>query len=156
MIFTEHMLQKINYEDDTFYLLLMLKRMHDGLKLDIDPEYFLDKVVDDIFFADEVISTLYSNLRRSSILRKAEYIRNIHRVKRLMVDLIDNIVHHRIPLSNNIAEFLDSLKNIVEIHRRDIRDIRKYLASVEDETTDDELMVSERELKFLFSKNDEK
>ena len=150
------MLQRINYEDDTFYLLLMLKRLHDGLKLDIDPEYFLDKVVDDIYFVDEVISTLYSNLRRSSIIRKVEYIRSIHRVKKLMVDLIESIVNNKIPLSNNIAEFLESLKNIGEIHRRDIRDIRKYLLTVEDESTEDDLMVSEKELKFLFSKNNDK
>ena len=150
------MLQKINYEDDAFYLLLMAKRLHDGLKLDIDPEHFLDKIIDDIFFIDEVIGELYNSLRQSSLIHKPQYMRCIQRVKKILVDLIDDIIMRRVPMANYTDEFKENLTNIVEIHRRDVLEIRSFLSNFADETAENEQIVSDKELRFLFTNSEDK
>jgi len=42
------MTRKINYEDDIFSLALQVRCLQDMLKLEIDPEFFRERVLGDI------------------------------------------------------------------------------------------------------------
>ena len=145
------MVRKINYEDDIFYLLLFLKRLHEGVKLDIDPEFFLDRVVDDIFFIDETVAELYRSISQSSLINKDQYLRDIQRVKKLMVERIEDILSRRAPLSGSLENFMQSFGDLCGTHRRDILDIKSILAGLSGESDEEEQMVSEKEIKLLLS-----
>ena len=149
------MARKINYGDDIFYLLLFLKRLHDGVKLDIDPEFFLDRVVDDIFFVDETVGQLYRSIKQSSLINKDQHLRDIQRIKKVMVDLLDDIVRHRAPLSDSLENFMGSFRDMGNLNRRDVLEIRSILASLTGESDEGEQMVSEKEIKLLLSNKEE-
>jgi hypothetical protein len=64
------MTTKIHYDDNIFYLDSMVKTVKSGLSLDIDPEYFIDKVIEDILFLDSALLRTFASLKANFYLIK--------------------------------------------------------------------------------------
>ena len=56
---------KVHYEDNLFFLHSILRTLESGLRLDIDPEYFKDKILEDIFFIDASLMRTFSALKEN-------------------------------------------------------------------------------------------
>lgn len=54
--------KQINFEDNIFILEMRIRIIHDTIILGADPELFLEKTLDDIFFTDDILRTLLENL----------------------------------------------------------------------------------------------
>ena len=60
--------KRINFEDDIFLLMIRIRMIRDIVTLDADPELFLEKTLDDIFFVDQTLKTLLGDLERHNHL----------------------------------------------------------------------------------------
>ena len=60
--------KRINFEDDIFLLMIRIRMIRDIITLDADPELFLERTLDDIFFIDQTLKTLLGDLERHSHL----------------------------------------------------------------------------------------
>ncbi len=150
------MTRKINYEDDIFSLALQVRCLQDILKLEIDPEFFRERVLGDIAWADVMIGKVYQSLVASSLfVKRQEHLREIQKLKRAFIEAIDGLIAKRVPFGQHVADSGDHLRAIRDVHEKDIADIRELLAGRAQGAPEEEHMVSAEELKFLMTASDE-
>ncbi|MDR2589316.1 MAG: hypothetical protein LBC67_07810 [Spirochaetales bacterium] len=90
------MATKIHYEDNIFYAESLLKTVKNGLLLEIDPEYFRDRLKEDILFAGSILDCMYSSLKSNSrLIKKNDYFRGLLRAKRNLAALLDDIIANK-------------------------------------------------------------
>ncbi len=150
------MTRKINYEDDIFSLALQVRCLQDILKLEIDPEFFRERVLGDISWADAMIAKVYQSLVASSLfVKRQEHLREIQKLKRAFVETIDSLLSRRVPFAQHVVDSTESLQAIRDAHEKDIGDIRELLTGRGQGAMEEEQVVSAEELKFLMTASDE-
>ncbi|NOY09109.1 MAG: hypothetical protein GXP33_09740 [Spirochaetes bacterium] len=150
------MTKQINYEDDIFFLLLILRRLSDGLKLTVDSEIFSAKIVDDILFIDEAVDKVYDLLKNSpSLIKKEENLRNIRKVKKLFIELLDDIIRKKVPMAYYFTDILDNLIRIQKKHSETDADIDGQLLKIAGKLQEGRQIVSEEEFRFLLSDDED-
>jgi hypothetical protein len=150
------MTRKINYEDDIFSLALQVRCLQDILKLEIDPEFFRERILGDIAWADGMIGRVYQSLVASSLfVKRQEHLREIQKLKKAFVDAIEGLVARRVPFAQHLTDSSERLREIRDAHEKDIVDIREMLAGRGQGAPEEEHMVSAEELKFLMTAPDE-
>lgn len=148
------MTQYIHYEANIFMLNDMLKHLKKILKIDIDNDYFLEKIKSDILFADGKLADLYESLKDSTLqLDKAQYFRHLYKTKSLFLEIIESILSNSTGRSLDFTDFHDRLKAAVLEQQFEYDDIRKILAKTDEDEPDSD-QISQEELMFLMS-NDE-
>ncbi len=148
------MTKKINYEDDIFTLSLLVRTLRDVLKLEIDPEFFKDRVVADIAFLDSAINRVYQSLAAGPFfLKRSDYLKAMQRLKRTFADLMDDISARRVPFAECLAGMEERCRGLSEAHSRDVLEIRSALS--QSGGMEKEHMVSEDEFKILLSPQEE-
>ncbi|MCL2832335.1 MAG: hypothetical protein FWD78_04120 [Treponema sp.] len=67
-----------NYRDNIYLLLGRIKLIRDTLTLDMDPEIFFTKSIDDIEFIDQILGLLLKKLReKSQLIDREELFNNL-------------------------------------------------------------------------------
>lgn len=146
---------RVNYEDNLFYLHSLIKGIRGGFQLELDDDFFRDKVVEDIFFVDRTLQQIYETLRVNSyLINRRNHLRDLMRVKRAFTDLLGDIVDSRLPWSSSVAPFFDKLAAKRDDHVRDITDIQGIMEGPvpEEEPRD---VVSQDEYRFLFETSED-
>jgi len=149
------MATKVNYDDNLFYVHSLIKGLRGGLQLELDVDYFRDKVVEDIFFIDRTLQQIYEALRVNSyLINRRDHLRELMRVKRGLADLLGAVLDGSLPWSANLSGFTDKLTGARDHHVRDITDIQGLMegATPVDEPQD---VVSQDEYRFLFESGSE-
>ena len=150
------MTKRINYEDDIFFLLLLLRRLREGLKLKIDMEYFGSKIVDDIVFIDEKIEVILNLLKAHSLLLKEEeYLLDLRKLENLFIDFLNDLRDKNFPGSYYFSDLLTGFEKIQAKHEEFLESIKIMLREIENREADAEQIVSEEEFKFLLSNGTE-
>ena len=150
------MTRQINYEDDIFFLLLIIRRLRDGLKLKIDMETFGSKVVDDILFLDEAIEKMLQLLEaKHGVLNREENLRSLKKVERLFNNLLDDIVEKRIPGSYYFSDLYSSLTKIRKKNLDLTSKIDQMLSDISRIDSEKSKMVSEEEFRYLLSTDED-
>jgi hypothetical protein len=144
------MATKVNYEDNLFFLHSLIKGLRGGLQLELDTDFFRDKIVEDVFFIDRTLHQIYETLRVNSyLINRRDHLRELMRVKRGFADLLADLVDARLPWAENLVSFMDKLAAAREQHVRDITDIQGLMeGGVPAEEPSD--VVSRDEYRFLF------
>ncbi|MFP4114787.1 MAG: hypothetical protein ACOCZB_03840 [Spirochaetota bacterium] len=149
------MATRVNYDDNLFYVMTMTRALRSGLHLEIDPDYFRDKMVEDIFFLDRVLEQIYEALRTNAyLINRRDHLRELMRAKRTFADMLDEILESRLAFSHHLEPFRAKLSGAREQHVRDLSDIQNSMET--DVTTDDQQsIVGQDEYRFLFQNDDE-
>lgn len=149
------MATRVNYDDNLFYVMTLTRALRSGLQLDIDPDYFRDKVVEDIFFIDRTLEQIYEALRTNTFLiNRRDHLRELMRAKRGFADTLDEVLASRSAFSEHLEPFRAKLAGAHEQHVRDISDIQRMLESGAEEA-DQETIVSQDEYRFLFQSDED-
>jgi hypothetical protein len=118
------MAKRIHFEDDIFYLHACIRLARDATALDLDPELFLNKAMDDFSFIDATLNRLLRELLGNDrLIERKEQLLNLFETEERFADLIAAIQtgHGSIagalgPFSERFAEFRsDSLRRRAEI-----------------------------------------
>lgn len=142
---------KVHYEDNLFFLHSILRTLESGLRLDIDPEYFKDKVLEDIFFIDATLMRTFSALKENGFLiHRASYLRSLRRTVRAFTDFLVTLTAGELGITGVVEAYHDRLGSTLSAHQRVIREIDAMLDHLEpdDEATD---VVSSQEYDFLLA-----
>ncbi len=149
------MTKQINYEDDIFFLLLIIRRLRDGLKLKIDMETFGSKIVDDILFLDETIEKMLQMLEaKHGVLNREENLRSLKKVESLFNNLLDDIIEKRIPGSYYFSDLNSSFIKIRKKNLEMTSKIDQILSDMSRIDSEKSKMVSEEEFRYLLSSDD--
>ena len=151
------MAQKTHYDDNLFYLNAQIKTIKNGISLEIDREFFLEKTVDDLFFLDSVLVTLYALIKENVyLIKRPEHLRSIQRSKKMYVELIETIQEKKSSFADGLEPYFPKLALSREEHLRDIEAIQDMLTARSYASAKDSFdVISEEELKFLFTSDKE-
>ena len=149
------MTQYIHYEANIFMLNDLLRHIQRSLKIDIDNDYFLEKIKSDILFTESKLATLYESLKDSTLqLDKAQYFRHLYKTKSLFLEIADSILDNNTGRSLDFDDFKGRLRDAVLEQQFEHDDISKILAKTNADDLDTN-QISKEELMFLMSNDEE-
>jgi len=144
------MSQKIHYQDNIFFITILLKTLKDGLSLDIDSDFFLDKVLEDLDFIDSAIYRLTKELLSNErLIDRAEYLRETFGAEKQFSQLLSLLLNGEIAFSKEMTSFMNRLSDLQDKHRALQQEIMESLHSGILDERDDVDVVSQDELSEL-------
>jgi hypothetical protein len=147
------MTRRINYEDDIFTVALQVRCLQDTLKLEVDPDLFRERIASDIAWIDGIIGRLYQSLRESPLyVRRQDHLKELAKLKRAFVEVLDAVAEQKVPFGVHLAAQAASLRARRDAHALDIDEIGVLVAGG---APDEEHIVSQEELRFLMTSEDD-
>jgi hypothetical protein len=146
---------KVHYEDNLFFLHSILRTLEAGLRIDIDAEYFKDKVLEDVFFIDSTLLRTFSSLKENGFLiNRVSYLRSLRRTVRGFTDFLSRVTSGTLGGREIVDAYHARLTATLDEHQRVLREIDAILDQLEpDDEAED--VVSSREYDFLLSGSDD-
>jgi len=149
------MISRVNYDDNIFFVHAMVKSLRSGLILDVDPELFKDKVLEDIFFIDSTLMKILSQLRDNpNLIRRAEYLKALLRVENTFLDFLGDILAAGRPLAESLTPFSHKVRACRSSHQTTQTELQSMLHRPEDHAPEEDV-VSQEELGFLLQEDQE-
>lgn len=144
----------VNYDDNIFLLQSMVKALRSALMLDVDPELFKDKILEDIFFVDSTFMKTFSQLRDNPhLIRRAEHLKALLRAETAFVELLNDTISGERPLAESLSPFTDKLRACRRSHEQTLSEIRSIIRDPEQHSPEEDV-VSQQELNFLLQDQD--
>ncbi len=146
---------KVHYEDNLFFLHSILRTIESGLKLDVDPEYFKDKILEDLFFIDAALLRTFSSLKDNAyLINRAGYLRSLRRTVRAFIDFLNLLRSGNIGPRDMFRSYQSRMQHTIDTHQRMLEEVDRMLDELDpdDEATD---VVSPEEYGYLLSPADD-
>ena len=141
---------EIHYDADIFYVSLIIKTIRQGCTLATDPNFFLDKIVEDIMFSDKALKTLMQQLNGNELLVNVEqHLRNLYLAKHDLVLLLDDMRGESLPFAAYLKQYEPRFAQIILSQKTDMMEIDDML-NFNEQQTDKKNMVSSEEYQILF------
>ncbi len=143
------MAKRIHFEDDIFYINLLIRTFRDGLELDLDAELFLPRAVDDLAFIDATLERLLSELTENErLLERSEQLLNLREAEERFVETLGRVVSGRGTLAQALVPFSERFAELKtnSLRRRSLID---GATALKNDTDDDPYVVSRLELNEL-------
>ncbi|MDF1567420.1 MAG: hypothetical protein RQ801_12260 [Spirochaetaceae bacterium] len=148
--------EKIHYDDNIFFMTALVRTLNDAVKLNVDAEYFADKVLEDTLFLDSSIQKIYGSIKENThLIRRNPYLHSIMKLKKAYGRLLDDLLAIDGPFSAPFETMRPKLRRIAASHLSDVKEIREGLKDVQEVKIDSD-MISYDELHFLMSPMEEK
>ena len=119
--------KRVNFEDSLFLLMMRLRMIQDIITLDADPEFFLEKTLDDVYFTDRILRVLLVSLEENHFL--------IERV-----ELLEHLSDLELQFSRVLQNLLSSGGNI---SIREIPPIAEKIAACRDGSLERQRLIRE-------------
>ncbi len=146
----------INYEDDIFYLTHIVKKLADGLKLEIDPVNFKDKVVSEIDFIHKCTGQIFTSLKKSQLkINRDTILKNMLRLNRHFIRLLDDIINRATPFTHHLQEESNRFSALKTRHAEFMQEIEDILSSIAKKGNGDQETISEEEMRILLTNHED-
>jgi hypothetical protein len=146
---------RVNYDDNIFFVQTMIKTLRSALALDIDPELFKDKALEDIFFVDSVLMKIFSQLRDNpNLIRRTEYLKALLRAENAFGDFLTDAISAERPLAEALSPFSHKLRACRSSHQTTLSEVQTMLRGPEKPSPEEDV-VSQEELGFLLQEDEE-
>ncbi len=148
--------KQINFGDNIFFLTLILKGLSAGVRLSLDNDLFLDKLVEDIFFLEGSIEKVFELIKqRVLLIDRLEHLKNLETLSSDFAALLEEITLGNIPVAEHLAAFSDKFNSIKDNQHKLVSEIRRIIHDTDQSETIEEDMVSREEFEFLLAEEDE-
>lgn len=145
------MAEKIHYDDNIFFIRSLVRTLHDAIRLNVDSEYFADKILEDILFINASIQKVYSSLKNNSLLiRRNVYYHSIMKLKEAYVQFLNELNSAGGVLSNSFVHMHSKFEMIIESNLKDLKEIKSFISGADVEKVEDDT-ISQSELHYLMS-----
>lgn len=145
------MLQNIVFQDNLYHLSRSIDTAYEGLLLELAPEFFLDKTIDDILFFDVAIQKLYRQVQTAPHLSGyVDILHALHSCQDRYIRLLDALLQGKASMRDKFTQLLPKLQGIRNAHAS----VRSELAACiqkSDKTNDSRDIVSRNELSELLN-----
>ena len=146
---------RIHYQDDIYLLSLKTKTLANALKLDFDPELFIEQVRGEIAFIAATIARLYQSIKSSSlIIGKAEILKDLQRLCSRFAGMLESILDGDVANAVSLSPFFDEYRETSENLRLNVEEIKDVLNGMTSRETDTRYTISEEEYRCLFAGED--
>jgi hypothetical protein len=133
----------------------MIKTLRSALTLDVDPELFKDKALEDIFFVDSVLMKIFSQLRDNpNLIRRAEYLKALFRAENAFLDFLSDTLAAERPLSEALGPYSHKLRACRSSHQTTRSEVQTLLHGPDSHGPEEDV-VSQEELGFLLQEEAE-
>ncbi|HEB10875.1 MAG TPA: hypothetical protein ENI06_06645 [Spirochaetales bacterium] len=152
----EVMEKQINFGDNIFFLTLILKGLSSGVRLSLDNDLFLDKLVEDIFFLEGSIEKVFELIKqRVLLIDRLGHLKNLETLSSDFAALLEEITLGNIPVAEHLAAFSDRFNSIKDNQHKLASEIRGIIHDTDQSETIEEDMVSQEEFEFLLAEENE-
>jgi len=87
--------KRVNFEDSLFILTMRLRLIQDVITLDADPDFFLEKTLDDIYFTDHILRILLNCLEENHFLiERVELLGHLSDLELRFSRILQNLLDH--------------------------------------------------------------
>jgi len=142
------MAEKIHYDNNFFFITAMIRTLDAAISLNIDAEYFADKVIEDILFIDSTIQKLYLSLTGNQyLIRRKIHLNSIMKLKKAFCRLLDKLLALKGTSLMPIDFQRTKLKGMVSTYLNEVQEIHEILNGTHttrfesDEISHDELQM---------------
>jgi len=141
------MSQMIHYQDDLFFLSVLVKALDAGLSTDADPERFRERIEGDIFFLDGSLKSFHGLLVQNTLLmERTEYLKLLQRTSRSLIQVIERILGGAYPRAEAYSTYRPQLEAVAKGQAAILAQLDGILDSGGENETD---LVSQDELSEL-------
>jgi len=142
----------INYEDDIFYLTHIVKKLADGIRLEIDPRTFKDRIVGELLFVNTCTGQIFDSLKKSQLkINRDTILKNMLRLNRQFIKLLDDIIHKNSPFAIHLQDHRERFLSMRNQHKEFIQEIEDLLSSIYKHGNGDQETISEEEMRILLT-----
>jgi len=142
---------RTNYEDDIFFLNASIRSLRTGIALDLDTEYFLDRIVNSILFQHDILSKLHTSLKRNVyLIQRTEYLRLLIMAKREFVKFIDDLPTSGSSMIDELSPFMAQFQQCRAQQNEEIIFIQEILDGNDSNSKEQVDIISQDEYQFLF------
>jgi hypothetical protein len=143
------MAKKIHYDDNLFYLREVVKSLKRGFSVEIDGEYFSDKIADDVLFIDASLRRICSNIMENDqLIKRPEVLRSVMVSIIQYVELLEQIIGKPVSKTFFQHRILNKFREIEIYQREELSQIRKTLTTMDSRLSSEDL-VSQEEFGLL-------
>ena len=87
--------KRVNFEDSLFILMMRIRMIRDIITLDGDPELFLEKTLDDIYFADHTLKILLEYLQENHyLIERVELLEYLSELEWQFSQILQQLLEH--------------------------------------------------------------
>lgn len=145
------MAKRIHYDDNNFFLIVMIRNLHDAMKLNVDADYFAEKILEDTLFISMTIQRIYKTLiENNQLIHGPTYLHSIMNVKIAYGRLLEAILQAEDDFAAVFQPKFPQLQRLAADHLDDIRFIKEKLSKLETKKIDT-CIISYDELHVLMS-----
>ncbi len=149
------MASKVHYEDNLFFLHSILRTVESGLRLDVDQEFFQDKILEDIFFIDATLMRLFSSLKENPyLINRVTYLRSLRRTIVAFSDFLNQFVRGDLGFRAAAGAYSERLTAAIHSHEK-VRGEIDLILDQEDSDEETAAVVSSEEYGFLLASDEE-
>ncbi len=150
------MISIIHYEDDIFYLTAIVKRLSDGVKLELDTSLFLNKVLEEIAFLSRSIEYFMDSLKSTKLkVNRLNYLKSVYKLNKLFVELLNSVLTEQVPFSKNLKNHFPHLAGLRDRHIEHETAVKEALHLGMGPSGQEHEVLSEEEYKILLSPDED-
>ena len=147
--------EKIHYDDNIYFLTALIRALNDAVRLNVDAEYFADKILEDTLFIDSSIQKIHGSLKENPhLIRRNAYLHSVMKLKRAYGKLLEDLLATEGDFAAPFESMRPKLRRIAAAHFDDVKSIRTDLRGAEGVRGDSD-MISLDELNFLMTPIDD-
>ncbi len=133
----------------------MIRALNDAVKLNVDAEYFADKILEDTLFIDGSIQRIYGSIRENNhLIKRNNYLHSIMKLKKGYSRLLEDLLNTKEPFAAPFETMRPKLRRLAANHMDDAKEIRNGLKKVDEKPAEGDV-ISHDELHFLMSPMDD-
>ena len=150
------MVNIIHYEEDIFYLTHTVKRLYDGLKLELDASLFLNKVLEDVAFVSRSIEFFLESLRSGRLkVNRMAHLKNVYKLNKLFIEMLNAVLTEQAVFAPQLKHHFPHLTTLRDRHTSHEEALSSMFTKGKHPEAQESDILSEEEYRILFSQNDE-
>lgn len=140
---------RIHYDDNIAFLSGMIRSLRQGTMLDIDAEFFTDRVLDELLFIDATLVRLDSLLNGAEqLITRNDHLRTLLRCERAYVELLADLENGELAFGTALSASRARLGAVRRVHEEAARRLDLALRQPRDDA-DEQRTVGSEELRLL-------
>lgn len=147
--------KKTNYENDLFYLTLMINTIDKSFKIKLDRNLFFDRIVEELLFIDQALQKLYTSLRdNKNLINREDFLHLVLKAKvkyRECIDQFLEMTDEEDQGEGSVKSYFPQFERTRKTHERDMVDIMNILRASGESIDEYADITSRDEMSFLMT-----
>ena len=142
--------KQVNFEDNSFITMMRIRMIRDTITLDADPELFLEKILDDIYFTDHSLRILLEYLQENHrLIEREELLEHLSELEWQFSQVLQELLDHNGNISIRDIPTIREKLSCLRSNSLERRRTAENLCSGTENSSDEEPIVSSEELTEL-------